>query len=94
MHTEGRQSRRDGISDGRGHGDYPALASALGAEWISGSKRELEKFAPDIREIGSGRQQIIHQRSREQLPMLIILQMLHEGASQSLDDRPNGGRGQ
>src|SRR3984893_9151424 len=83
------QSARDGIGDRCGAGLYSAFAGALGAERISGSRCKLQELSLDIRKIGSCRQQIIHQRSREQLPVLVVLQMLQERAPQPLHNSPH-----
>src|ERR1700738_3780939 len=89
LHAKGGQSGRDGIGDRCGDGGYSALARALGAGRVSGSRSKLQELSPDIRKIASCRQQIIHQRSREQLPVLVVLQMLQERAPQPLHNSPH-----
>src|SRR5262249_42937493 len=45
----------------------------------------LEGNGSDVRKIGRGRDQVIGERARQQLPVRIISEVFHEGAAQALD---------
>src|ERR1700726_176957 len=83
-----------GVCDGIGHdaarGNDPALAGSLGPEGIDRRWVLLEHDGADIGKITGGGNEIIGERAREQLPLLIVLQMLHERPAEALHYRADG----
>src|SRR5260370_5303042 len=87
LHIEMRQGIGNCVGHDASDRDKAPLAGALGAERIVGTGFQLERYRTNMRKIRSRRQQIVGERSGQQLTVLVIDEMLEKGATKTLDDR-------
>src|SRR3984893_10757752 len=90
LDAEIAQSICDGIGHDAARGNDAALAGSLGPEGIDRGRVLLEDDGADIGKITGGGNEIIGERAREQLALLIVLQMLHDRPAEALHYRADG----